>query len=113
MHFTPDRDNVMRRYEFAVIIETDEDHNPPVAKSKGRLYRSDYQKAQIIVCETTGGNSPIEVGTWGKPRKVGCHCVVCGTMQEAINMSYAVADETYDPKIDYRGVRKSRRTKQR
>lgn len=109
MKFTPFRDNVMRCYEFAVITGTDEDHNPPTAKSKRQLYSSPYQKAQILVVETTGGGNPTEVGTWGKPAKVGCHCVVCGTMQEAINVSYAIADEEYDPKIDYRGAKPKRK----
>ena len=98
MNFTPDRDNVMRRYEFVVITETDETY---------------YYKAQIIICETAGGVYPIEVGTWTKPGKVGCQYVVCGTMQEAINVSYAIADGEYDPDKDYRGTRKRKRTKGR
>lgn len=113
MNFTPDRDNVMRRYEFAVVTETDEDRRPPVSKGKRHSYSGPYYKPQIIIVETTGDCQPIEVGTWMKPGHVNASIRICGTMQEAINVSYAIADEEYDPEIDYRGGRKRERKRKR
>ena len=93
MNFKPDRDNVLREYKYMVIVATEAERRPPTAKSKWQ-YADYYHKAQIVVVETTG--TPTEVGTWGKPTKSNCMYIMCGTAQEAINVSYAVADGEYD-----------------
>jgi len=109
MKFRPDRDGVLREYKFAVALETEEQRRPPVSKGKRASYREYYHQAQIIIVETTGGGIPAEVGTWMKPGKVDCAVKICETLQEAINVSYAVADGTYEE-----GAQKvSRRPKKR
>lgn len=95
MNFTPDRDNVLREYKYMVIVATEAELRPPTAKSKWQ-YADYYHKAQIVAVETTGGCTPTEVGTWDKPTKSNCMYIMCGTYEEAINVSYAVADGEYD-----------------
>jgi hypothetical protein len=95
MNFRPDRDHVLREYKYMVIVATEADRRPSTAKSKWQ-YSDYYHKGQIVVVETTGGCTPTEVGTWGKPTKTNCMYIICSILQEAINVSYAVADGEYD-----------------
>ncbi len=59
INFKPDRDNILKQYKFVVILETDE--NRQGANSK--QHYEYYHKAQIVICETTDGSMPLEVGT--------------------------------------------------
>jgi hypothetical protein len=98
MNFTTDRDNVLREYKYGVIAKTPFDYDPPVAKGKRPVYRLRWDKAQIIIVETTGDQEsyPLEVGTWAKPGKIGYRCIVVGSLPDAVNLSYAIADEVFE-----------------
>ena len=78
MRFKLNRDCIERRFAYLVITETG--HG--------------YDKGQIVICEVglDGGGFAIEVGTFRKPRKLGCKYEQFDHYAPAINFSYLVAD---------------------
>lgn len=91
MQFQParDRKGIYRRYDHIVITETDADRRLPNEK---RYHPDYYHTGQIVICEVglDGEDRPVEVGTWGKPTKVGCTCERFEILNDAINFAYSV-----------------------
>lgn len=89
MRFKPVGAREFHNYAFIIITEDEEEKRRP---GDTRRCFNRYHTGQILICDMIT-NSPIEVGTHGKPGKGGCESIeILWTLRDAVNRAHVVVD---------------------